>query len=354
MFNTMLTELPKVGVIIGFKKLMPYPLKYNKDYDKLTDEERALFEINKKSISDFVEQSASLSDVNYATRNAHAKTYAVAKGRLIISEEIPQELQQFFDKEFYDLTIRMSNAHLKITKSKKNIPAYGFAVKIKDERGDLIANYPLVNFPLFPINSVSTFLKLFTSINQFYVKKWSSFSLIAQIAKVIPSACTPSFIKNIIKLWRKKNDFILSFDFHSVGVYRIGDYMMKIKLSPQSADRRFNKNKMMKEAVEDYLKLNPFTADVYIQLCYNLKNQPVNQLNVMWKNSPYIKIGELRIEKKDVLDPASCGNELLSFNPYESKAFFQPVGKIQKLREEAYKVSLKTRVKINKLLKYNK
>lgn len=332
---------------------MPNPLKYNKEYDKMTDEERAIFEINKKSISDFVEQSASLSDVDYATRNAHAKAYAITKGKLIISEDIPQELHQFFDKEIYDLTIRLSNAHLKITKGRKDAPAYGFAVKIKDEQGELIANYPLVNFPLFPINSVSTFLKLFTSINQFYVKKWSSFSLIFQIAKVFPSACTPSFIKNIIKLWRKRNDFILSFDFYSIGAYRLGDYMIKIKLNPQSVDKKFSKNKKMKEAIEDYLLLNSFTADVYIQLCYDLKSQPVNQLNVEWKNSPYIKIGELSIEKNDLLDPDSCENELLSFNPYESKIFFQPVGKIQKLREEAYKVSLKTRVKMNKLLKYN-
>lgn len=332
---------------------MPDPLKYNRDYDKLTDEEKILFEINKKSISDFVEQSASLSDVNYATRNAHAKTYAVANGKFIISENISPKLQHIFDKKVYDLTIRLSNAHLKIIKGKKEIPAYGFAVKIKDEQGNLIANYPLVNFPLFPINSVCTFLKLFTSINQFYIKKWSSFSLLAQIAKVIPSTCTPSFIKNLFKLFHKRNDFILSFDFHSVGAYRLGDYMVKIKLAPQFVDKKFNKNKKMKEAVEEYLKSRAFTADVYLQFCYDIKDQPINQLNVEWKNSPFIKIGELKIGKDNLLNPASCENELLSFNPYESKALFQPVGKIQRLREEAYKVSLKTRVKINKLLKYN-
>lgn len=332
---------------------MPNPLKYNKDYDKLTDEERALFEINKKSISDFVEQSASLSDVNYATRNAHAKTYAVANGKLIIKKDIPKELQEFFDKDIYDLTIRLSNAHLKISKSKKDIPAYGFAVKIKDEHGNLIANYPLVNFPLFPINSVCTFLKLFTSVNQFYIKKWSSFSLITQIAKVIPSTFTSSFIKNIVRFFNKRNDFILSFDFYSVGVYRLGDYMIKIKVSPKSVDKKFGRKKKVKDAIEYYLTMTDFIADVHVQFCYDLENQPINKLNVEWKNSPYIKIGQLKIENGNILDPASCENELLSFNPYENKIFFQPVGKIQKLREEAYKVSLKTRDKINKLLKYN-
>ncbi|MFC3160869.1 hypothetical protein ACFOEQ_22660 [Chryseobacterium arachidis] len=73
-----------------------------------------------------------------------------------------------------------------------------------------------------------------------------------------------------------------------------------------------------------------------------------------WKNSPYIKIGEVKIDKNGLLNPASCDNEMLSFNPFESKIFFQPVGKIQKLRDEAYKVSIQTRRKMNKLLKYNK
>jgi hypothetical protein len=331
---------------------MPSPLKYNKKYDKLTDEEKELLEINKKSIADFVEQSTSISDVNYATRNAHAKTYAVAKGEFLIDKNVPEELQQFFDKEKYDLTIRFSNAHLKINKTKKDIPAYGFSVKIKDENGDLLANYPLVNFPLFPINSVSTFLKLFTSVNRFFVKKWSSFSLMIQILRITPSIFTGSFLMNIVKLISKRNDFILSFDYHSVGVYRLGENMMKIKLSPKSVDKHFGKKLNTKNALANYFKTNNFTADVLVQICYDLKDQPINRLNVEWKNSPYIKIGEVKIEKDSILSPTACDNEMLSFNPFESKIFFQPVGKIQKLRDEAYKVSLQTRLKINKLLKY--
>lgn len=333
---------------------MPSPLKYNKSFDKLTDEERELLEINKKSIADFVEQSSSVSDVSYATRNAHAKTYAVAKGKFIIADDLPEYLQPFFDKDRYDLTLRFSNAHPKIIRGKKDIPAYGFAVKIKDENGGLLANYPLVNFPLFPINSVSTFLKLFTSVNRFFIKKWSSFSLIMQIIKVIPSTFTGSFVKNIFKLWRKRNDFFLSFDYHSVGVYRLGDYMMKIKLKPQSVPKNFGKRLKVKDALESYLNTNAFTADVMVQLCYDLKDQPVNQLNVEWKNSPFIRIGEIKINRDSLLDPYACENEMLSFNPFESKIFFQPVGKLQKLREDAYKVSMQTRLKINKLLKYNK
>ncbi|WP_330745328.1 catalase [Chryseobacterium sp. CP-77] len=330
---------------------MPNPLKYNKKFDELNEEEKKLLEINKKTIADFVEQSSSISDVNYATRNAHAKTYAAAKGTFHIEPDIPESLQPFFDKEKFDLTIRFSNAQLKIKNTRKDIPAYGFAVQIKDENGGLLANYPLVNFPLFPMNSVSNFLKLFTAVNRFYTKKWSSlFTLLLQMIKITPSLLTADMVRNMIKLLRKRNDFILSFDYHSIGAYRLGDHIIKIKLSPQSVDKNIGKKQKVKDSLKNYLQTNDFTADVLIQICYDLKDQPVNKLNVEWKNSPFIKIGEVAINKGSLLDERDCTNELLSFNPFESKIFFQPVGKIQKLRDEAYKISVQTRRKINKLL----
>ncbi|ATN04080.1 catalase [Chryseobacterium indologenes] len=330
---------------------MPDPLKYNKKFDELNEEEKELLEINKQSIADFVEQSSSISDVNYATRNAHAKTYAVAKGTFWVDKNIPEWVQPFFDNEKFDLTIRFSNAQLKIKNSRKDIPAYGFAIQIKDEKGGLLANFPLVNFPLFPINSVSTFLKLFTAINRSYIKKGSSlFSIAAQMIKIIPSFVTGSFFKNILKLFQKRNDFLLSFDYYSVGAYRLGDYMIKIKLEPQSVDKNIGKKQNIKKTLRNYFQTTDFTADIFIQFCYDLKDQPINKLNVEWKNSPYLKIGEVKINKDSLLDPRICSNELLSFNPFESKAIFQPVGKIQKLRDEAYKVSVQTRRKINKLL----
>lgn len=330
---------------------MPNPLKYNKKFDELNEEEKKLLGINKKTIADFVEQSSSISDVNYATRNAHAKTYAAAKGTFWIEPDIPELLQPYFDKEKFDLTIRFSNAQLKIKNTRKDIPAYGFAVQIKDENGVLLANYPLVNFPLFPINSVSAFLKLFTAINRLYMKQWRNlFTMFLQLGKMIPSLFTGDMFRNMLKLIGKRNDFILSFDYYSVGAYRLGDQVIKIKLSPQSVDKNVGRKQKVKDSLQNYLQTNDFSADVLIQVCYDLKDQPINKLNVEWKNTPFIKIGEVKIDKNSLLDSRNCNTELLSFNPFESKIFFQPVGKIQKLRDEAYKVSVQTRRKINKLL----
>lgn len=342
-----------MALSLNFENYMPKPLSYNKNFEKLSYEEKQLLEKAKISIADFVEQSSSISDVNYATRNAHAKTYAVLKGEFIINPEIRSDLLYLFDKEKYPIVARLSNAHLKIKKNKKDIPAYGFSIKIKDDADRTIANYPLVNFPLFPINSVSKFLKLFIAVNRFFTKKWGNiFPLVSQMYQILPNVLTKSFLKKSFELLRKRNDFFLSFDYHSVGAYRLGDQMIKIKICSQNIDKKFGRKLSTKEAVENFCHQKNYSADVLIQFCYDLKDQPINTLNREWKNSPFIKIGELKIEKNSLVDPKTCDNELLSFNPFESAEIFQPVGKIQKLRDEAYKASLQTRKKINKLLKY--
>ncbi|MFY1047793.1 catalase [Chryseobacterium sp. GP-SGM7] len=332
---------------------MPDPLRYNKNFEKLSYEEKQLLEETKNSIVDFVEYSSTISDVNYATRNAHAKTYAVLKGEFIINKDIPGDLKYVFDSEKYEIVARLSNAHLKINKNKRDIPAYGFSIKIKDESGRTISNYPLVNFPLFPVSSVSTFLQFFTSLNRFFLKKWSNvIPLLNHFYKIIPSTLNPSFLKNVWKFILNKNNFMLSFDYHSVGAYRFDDKMIKIKMSPRNVQKNFGRRNSVKESVENFCLNQDYLADVFIQFCYDLKDQPINKLNVEWINSPFIKIGEIKIDKNSLLNPNNCENELLSFNPFDSAEIFQPVGKIQKLRDEAYKVSLQTRKKINKLLKY--
>ncbi len=173
---------------------MPNPILYNKKFDELNEEEKKLLEINKKSIADFVEQSSSISDVNYATRNAHAKTYTVAKGTFWVDSSIPEFLKPFFDSEKFNLLIRLSNAQMKIKNSKRDIPAYGFAVQIRDENNHLLSNYPLVNFPLFPVNSVSTFLKLFTAINGLISKAGAACFLFDSANHQSNSICFNGFI----------------------------------------------------------------------------------------------------------------------------------------------------------------
>jgi len=108
--------------------------KFSPEFNELSAQENADLEKAIKSAEKFVENSAKISGVNYATRDAHSKTYATVKAKLEISENLPDFIAKIFDQKEYELLLRFSNANLVINKKGREIPAYGFSLKIKKYR----------------------------------------------------------------------------------------------------------------------------------------------------------------------------------------------------------------------------
>ena len=162
-------------------------LKYTSNLDQLSPSENCDLEKAVISVEKFIKSSSKISDVNYATRDAHSKTYATAKGVLRVSEDLPPFITEVFKEKEYELLARFSNANLVINKNGRDAPLYGFSLKIKNMNGQ-DANFPLVNFPLFPTNSPSVFLNFFRSVNTFLVTKQDNF--------LVSVLDLPSLIKN--------------------------------------------------------------------------------------------------------------------------------------------------------------
>lgn len=329
-------------------------VKYSPEFDELNDEEQYLLAQCVKSVEDFVQNSKKINETDYATRDAHAKTYAVLRGNLYLEENLPQIVSEVFSEKSYEVLVRLSHANPVITRSKKENPAFGFALKIKNiQQKD--ANFPLANFPLFPMKSVSGFLKFFTSLNTFLVTKADNFvvsvmdlpSLLKNTAGFIPNFLSFDFVKNFAKILKRKTDFILSFDFHSSGVYRIGDYMMKISAVPHSPNPIFGITLDQRTRTENFFKLHDARFDLMIQLCENTEQQPINDLTKMWKNAPFLKTGTLHFEQNCLLNPEEIEVENLSFNPFENPETLLPVGKLQQIRKEIYKTSIDARTRLN-------
>ncbi|SHK45698.1 catalase family protein [Epilithonimonas mollis] len=326
---------------------MASKIKYNPSFDFLSDKELNLLQKLCDSIKNFVSDSKKINHISYRTRDAHATSYSTLKGTLSVNNNF-EETDIFTTKEL-DCIIRISNAHMKIVSQKRSIPAYGFSVKIFDDK-TTFANFPLVNFPLFPVNNVSRFLKLFIAINRFFSGNFlQKCRNLAQIFKsfilISPSFFRPSFIYEVLKFLKKSRNFILSFDYHSIGVYRLGNHLVKLKLVPKKVTTKSNQESI-DNSIEKYIENNDYELDLFVQYCYNLKKQPVNQLDKTWKKSEFISIGTIKIN--GTIDKNDKSVEQMSFNPFENIQELQPVGRIQKLRNDAYKTSYKIR-KNNKL-----
>lgn len=326
---------------------MATKIKYDPGFDALSSDESKLLEESCAAISTFVSRSDVINNVPFKTRDAHVTAYSTLKGTFTVSENF--EEQSVFPHKNMDCLIRISNAHMKLVSQKRNIPAYGFSVKLYNEN-QTVANFPLVNFPLFPINNISRFLKIFIAVNQFFSgsffsKIFNSFRITKYFLTTLPAFLKPDFVKEIFKLIRKRKDFILSFDYHSIGVYRLGDHLVKLKLVPKNVSSKSTGDRI-DWSIQNYIQDHKYELDLMVQYCYDLQKQPVNQLNTFWQNSPFMSIGTITIS--EIIDRNNMNIENLSFNPFENIKELQPVGSLQKLRDKAYKTSYKIRK--NKLL----
>jgi len=330
------------GLLLVLVVDMKKKLNYDPEMDMLSAEEVNLLKRACNSIKIFVGQSAMINHTNYRTRDAHATPHFTLCGTFSLYDNFEEHI--VFPAGQTDCIIRISNPHMKLVSQKSSIPAYGFSLKIFNNQ-ETILNLPMVNFPLFPIINISRFLKIFTALNVFFSggflqKFWQTLKIAKNTIAVSPGFFHPSFMIQVKRFLAKWNHFILSHDYHSIGAYRLGDHIVKYKLVPVAVDVK-SAEKRIDQAIEDYFSNHHYELELMVQFCYNLKDQPVNRLNKMWKNSDFISIGRIKIN--NLIDKEDRAVEEMSFNPFESISGLKPVGRIQKLRDEAYKISLNTR-----------
>ncbi len=333
---------------------MKFLLQYTSDLDQLSVTENN--DLNKavKSVEKFIKSSAKISETDYATRDAHSKTYATSTGTLKITESLPEFITEIFDQKEYDLLARFSNANLVINKTGRDAPLYGFSLKLKNVKGQ-DANFPLVNFPLFPTNSPSVFLNFFRSVNTFLVTKQDNFlvsvldvpSLAKNSFSLLSSMFSLDITKKILKFIPKRNHFFFSFNYDGIGCYRLGNYVMKIGLKPIKNLSDIGKGQPQKESIPEFISLQDSTYFLMIQMCENVEDQPVNDLMKTWKTAPEYCLGKITIPQNSLLNSEDPEIENLNFNPFENAENLQPVGKIQQIRRRIYDVSIATRNRLN-------
>lgn len=323
-------------------------LPFSESYNQLNSEEEKLLGYALRSVEDFVKKSSKISDVPFATRDAHAESYGYLKGTFSLSENIVQK--ELFQNTTYDVLLRYSNANLKITKAQKPMPFFGTSIKINLENNKEI-NYPLVNFPVFVTNSVSRFLKIFTAANQFFTasllkKTYFALNLFLNVLPVTFELLNVSFFKAIRNWINSYSYFILSRSYYSIGAYRLGNQIIKIKAVPQIFNPEFKEGETIEEQIANYLNTHQFSIKLYYQVCFSEKHQPVNNLLKEWTATPFEELGT--IGHLQMMNTDNLELEALSFSPFHNPKEFQPVGKLQYLRKSAYETSLRVRNTLNK------
>lgn len=335
-------------------------LTYSPKYDYLTAEEEELLNEDVALIEKAVSVSHKLNKKRIATRNAHAKAFGFVRGNFIPADNKAADFPKLLKGSNLGVIIRYSHPNFFVTKGGGEYPLYGCAVKIYNKNIPVSAKFPLVNLPVFITNSVSKFLKLHIKANRFFISRGTPFSLsLLKIPGLLKSALSLFFdreilpiLNNTLKVLDIEKHLISGYAYHSVGCFRLEDRIVKIRLKP-SGNEKFKPDADINQAdaLRAWFLKNDLTLDFQVQLAADEKKTPVNNLLKQWKerHSEFITMGQIIIPKQDISRYGSIDYENLSFNPFENPEALQPVGRMQKIRQQIYNKSIATRQSFNRI-----
>ena len=333
-------------------------LTYSPKYDHLTAEEEQLLNEDVELIEKAVSVSHKLNEKRISTRNAHAKSFGFVRGDFIPVVNEAADFSELLKGHNLGVIIRYSHPNAFVSEGSGEYPLYGCAVKIYNKNIPVSAKFPLVNLPVFVTNSVSKFLKLHIKANRFIISRGTPFSLsFLKIPGLIRAGLSLFFDKeilpilnNVMKVLDIEKQWISSYDFHSVGCFRLGERMVKIRLKP-SQNKKVQKGEDIDQAktLRNYFLNSELLLDFQVQLAVDEKRTPVNNLLKDWKekHSEFITVGKIRLPKQNISDYETISYENLSFNPFENPEELQPVGRMQKIRQKIYNQSVATRQFLN-------
>ncbi len=275
-------------------------------------------------------------------RDAHPKTLGVMKASFKIANNIPENLRVGVFEEAgkeYKAFLRFSNAKGKVVSDKKK-DFRGIAIKLLDVEGDRFSNdekhtqdFLLMTHPTMLLGTVKLFhdaVYYATQKNPLRLALHFIFTGHADIIKALAKG--------------KANETSpLDVNYWSTTPYRLGNTTVKYKIMPTSS----YKSTLPKPLTDNYLTENMKTHlakqeasfDFYVQTFKNEEYTPIEDAAVEWteENSPLVKVATLNIPMQDFDIPRmkELGEEL-SFSPANSLIVHEPVGGINRARNEIY------------------
>ena len=355
-------------------KYVPFEAKYI----ALTVEDERNIKTITDDIKSYIGRSDKASNVDYHTRDAHAKGYCALKAKFEILENIPKEYAQglYATSGIHDAVIRFSNGASRVSPDRKLGLAQGLAIKVFDVPGKKLApgeeesttfDFNLINHPVFFCNKIEDYAyisKLFLELPE-YAEKGArgkaklAFNWLTNYGSRLPTKESFKTFKAVLGFTTIEPKNTLLYDFHSQGVVRHGDYMAKIRVKPtvlsaKKVNRREVDINAREEAIRpliiEEMREHDYQFDVQIQLCHNLKKQPIEEITTQWKESdaPFVTVATLTIPCQNVPDDGYFDiMENLSFTPFRCLEENRPIGNLQQSRLKAYQIASQTRHKLN-------
>lgn len=308
-------------------------------------------------------------DYGHAVRSVHAKGHGIAQGTLTVAAGLPDDLAQglFATAGSYDAVLRISTNAGDILDDSISLPR-GLALKVMGVTGDRLPgaegttqDFVLVNGPAFAAPTPKAFLGNLKLLSKTTDKAEGAKKALSAVFRGVEATLEAvggesSFLQT---LGGAKPVHPLGATYYSQTPFRYGGYIAKFALFPVSgikdyADETVNASgrpDAIREAVNELLMEQGGTWELRVQLCTDLEKMPIEDPTVVWdeKESPFRTVATLSVAPQAAWAHGSSEKteDALSFSPWHGLAAHQPLGGVNRARNDPYRMSAEYRGRFN-------
>ena len=345
------------------------PVRYQAGVEQHIEDEAHTVEGLNATLDTILERTSK--DYGHAVRSVHAKSHGVLKGELSVEGGLSAELAQglFAVPGVHKVLIRLSTNAGDILPDVISL-SRGFAMKVLDAPGERLLgsegtaqDFVMINGNVFLAPTAKKFLgnlKLLakTTDRMEGTKKMVSAALggVRQAFEAVGQEAPAA----VNALGGAPNVEPLGETYFSATAFRYGDYIAKFSVKPLApamtaltgkiidVDGRDN---AIREEVQKEMRRLDAEWEFRVQLCRDLKEQPVEDPTVEWDEAaaPYVRVGTVRVAAQDSWSQESVDliNEQTRFSVWTGIEAHRPLGNVNRARKDTYRHSADFRARVN-------
>jgi hypothetical protein len=336
-------------------------------FEQETDGERAaLKELQKLTAMSVVTRLTASLETNpiaKALRDQHPKAHGCLRAQFVVDENIPLNLRAgvFQAGAAYDARVRFSNASSPPAPDKKG-DGRGMAIKLMGVQGESLLtgehrdrvgrntqDFLLTNFPVFFVSTPREYLRFLSILSFPLLKRWLLFFFFFLVR--------PRKLIIFLRTACNRIDSPLREPYHSLTPYRLGDCVVRYKVTPcgprgRKGEPRVDKSNpcFLREAIVADLSSGSAEFDFLVQVLRRPTPRLVEDPSRYWSRfeSDMVRVARIIIQPQDFnTNSRDYDCERIVFNAWNALSEHRPIGGINRSRFGVYMAVSKTRHNLN-------
>ncbi|AXB79100.1 catalase family protein [Novosphingobium sp. P6W] len=348
---------------------MTHPVRFHPSIEQIKPDEAETIRGLEEQFDSIQETTAK--DYKSGVRAVHAKAHGIAIGRLTVAAGLPPELAQgiFSHPASFDAVIRISTNAGDVLDDAIALPR-GLALKVMDVAGERLPgsenetsqDFIMVNGPVFAAPNAAAFLKNLKLLSKTTDVAEGGKKLLSSVLQGVNAALSAVGYESptIQQMGGAPQVHPLGETYYTQTPFRYGDYIAKLSLAPVAPaltsltdvkiDVKDRPDALREDVSRDMIE-HGGRWELRVQLNTDLDKMPVEDPTIEWseEESPFVTVATLDIEPQISWQHGTSDrqDDALSFNICRGTTSHQPLGNVNRARNDTYRRSTAFRAQVN-------